>query len=107
MAEIILEKTALQNAKSRAFRLSKADLPATLQIFDGTGSASAKIQRSYDGSETDATFEDYYIEGSIKTVTEADTNMTAIDAPGVYRVVKTTSGDGGVSLSTSTQTPGP
>jgi len=103
MAEIIIEKTAAINTKSRAIRISPEDLPAVFQIFDAAAAASAKILRSYDGGEN---FEDYYVEGAVKVIKEADTNITAIDAPGIYQIQKLTAGDGGVSFSSSSVTPG-
>ena len=83
-------------ATSEPFALYPEHLPATLQIYGGSGTDSAKLQRSYDGGNS---FEDYYIDGALVAVTEALTNIKAIDAAGIFRVVKTTGGDAGVVLS--------
>jgi len=81
---------------SDPFRVGPEDLPATLQIFNGSGTDSAKVQRSYDGGTS---FEDYKIDGTVVAVAENLTNIKAIDAQGIFRVVKTTAGAAGVSLS--------
>jgi len=103
MAEELIAVDALVNTESRAFALYPEDLPAVIQLKEPAANASAKLMRSPDGGEN---FEDYEVEGTIKSVTDGNTNATAIDAIGIYKVVKLTSGDGGVALSTSSLTPG-
>ena len=98
MADIIIANTSGTETSS-PFSVYPEDIPATIQIFNGSGTDSAKVQRSYDGSETENTFEDYKIDATIVVIEEAQTNIKAIDATGVFRMVKTTAGAAGVSLS--------
>lgn len=95
MSEIVIANVA-GTATSRAFALQKEDVPASIQIFAGSGTDSAKLQRSYDGGTN---FVDYKDEGATIVIQEDQTNVRAIDAPGIFRVVKTTAGAAGVSLS--------
>ena len=95
MSDILLAVGSAQN-DTADFRLDADMIPAKVNVYGGAGAASASLWFSPDNGSN---FYEYYLESVVFAITEGVSNTRAIDAPGIYRVKKTTVGDGAVSVS--------
>jgi len=79
MAELLIDTGA---TTSRIIRIDKGDIPAKIQIQEGTGSDTATIEVSGDG----VVFSPYNPDGTVQNLDESNTNARAIDTVGLYQI---------------------